>query len=55
MESTETYRKPSRRIAATLGFFIPPAGMLYVARPGRAAVYLMLTAAIATVYLLVLR
>jgi signal peptidase I len=55
MESTETYRKPSRRIAATLGFFIPPAGMLYVARPGRAAVYLMLTAAIATVDLLVLR
>jgi signal peptidase I len=55
MESTETYRKPSRRIAAALGFFIPPAGMLYVARPGRAAIYFALLAVIATVNLLVLR
>jgi hypothetical protein len=55
MESTETYRKPSRKMAAALGFFIPPAGMLYVARPGRAAIYLALTAGIATVDLLVLR
>jgi signal peptidase I len=55
MESTETYQKPSRKIAAALGFFVPPAGMLYVARPGRAAVYLALMAGIATLDLLVLR
>lgn len=55
MESTETYQKPSRKIATVLGFFIPPAGMLYVARPGRAAVYLALMAGIATLDLLVLR
>ena len=55
MESTETYQKPSRKIAAALGFFIPPVGMLYVARPGRATVYLALIAAIATGDLLVLR
>ena len=50
MESTETYRKPSRKLAALLGFFLPPAGMLYVARPGRAAVVLLLLAAIAAVW-----
>src|SRR5690349_13635044 len=43
MESTEAYKKPSRRIAALVGFLIPPVGMLYVARPGRAAIYLALT------------
>jgi signal peptidase I len=42
MESTETYRKPSRRIAAALGFFLPPVGMLYVARPGWAFIYFAL-------------
>jgi signal peptidase I len=47
MESTEAYKKPSRRIAALLGFFCPPLGMLYVARPGRAATYLALTLVIA--------
>jgi signal peptidase I len=55
MESTETYRKPSRRIAAALGFFIPPAGMLYVARPSRAAIYFLLLTALATVDFVVLR
>ena len=54
MESTETYKKPSRRIAAALGFFVPPVGMLYVARPGLAAVYLALTLAIAAVKTFVL-
>ena len=43
MESTETYKKPSRKLAAVLGLFFPPVGMLYVARPGRAAIYLALT------------
>src|SRR5262245_27537047 len=51
MESTETYKRPSRKLAAALGFFIPPAGMLYVARPGRAAIYLALTIAIGSVNL----
>ncbi|HEY6241504.1 MAG TPA: signal peptidase I [Burkholderiales bacterium] len=55
MESTETYKRPSRRIAAALGFFLPPAGMLYVARPGRAAIYLVLLAAIAAASLFVAR
>jgi len=55
MEPTETYRKPSRKIAAVLGFFIPPAGMLYVARPGRAAITLALLAVIATLNLFVPR
>jgi signal peptidase I len=55
MESTETYRKPSRRIATALGFFLPPAGMLYVARPGSAAIYLVLLIAIATASLFVAR
>lgn len=55
METTETYRKPSKWVAAALGLFIPPAGMLYVARPGWAAVYLALTVVVATVNLLVAR
>ena len=55
MESTEAYRKPSRRIAAALGFLIPPAGMLYVARPGRAAIALLLLVPMAAVNLVVLR
>jgi signal peptidase I len=49
MESTETYRKPSKKMAAVLGLLIPPAGMLYVARPGRAGIYLALTLVIVTV------
>src|SRR5215831_10872344 len=49
MESTETYKRPSRRIAAALGFFVPPVGMLYVARPGLAGIYLALTVVIAAV------
>jgi signal peptidase I len=48
MESTEAYRKPSRKIAALLSWVLPPAAMLYVARPGRAAIYLALTLAIGT-------
>src|SRR5262249_40759626 len=48
MESTETYQKPSKKLAAALGLFIPPAGMLYVARPGRAAIYLALQVVIVT-------
>src|SRR5215831_4105588 len=55
MESTETYKRPSRRIAALLGFFLPPLGMLYVARPGLAAIYLLLTLVIGTINGLVLR
>src|SRR5262245_41856731 len=55
MESTATYRKPSKWIAAALGLFLPPAGMLYVARPGWAAMYLALIVFTATVNLLVLR
>jgi len=55
MESTDIYRKPSKWIAAVLGLFIPPAGMLYVARPGWAAIYLALTVVLAAVSLLVLR
>jgi len=49
MESTETYKRPSRRIAAALGFFVPPVGMLYVARPGLAGIYLALTITVAAV------
>jgi signal peptidase I len=55
MESTETYRKPSRRIAAALGFFLPPAGMLYVARPGWAVIALALIVVITTGNLFVAR
>src|SRR5437773_5666125 len=39
MESTAIYRKPKKWIAAVLGLLIPPAGMLYVARPRWAAAY----------------
>jgi signal peptidase I len=49
MDPTVAYRRPSKRIAAALGLLIPPAGMLYVARPGWAAIYLALNGAIATV------
>jgi signal peptidase I len=55
MESTEAYRKPSRRIAVALGFFLPPAGMLYVARPARAAIYLALLVVIAIASLFLAR
>jgi signal peptidase I len=55
MESTEAYRKPSRRIAAALGFFLPPAGMLYVAGAGRTAIYLVLLVVIAVASLFVAR
>src|SRR3954471_22655426 len=47
MDPTEAYRRPSKWTAAALGLFVPPAGMLYVARPGWAAIYLALNAAIA--------
>jgi signal peptidase I len=55
MESTAVYNKPSKKIAAVLGLLMPPAGMLYVARPGRAAIYLALTAGIAIANLFVPR
>ena len=55
MESTAIYRKPKRRIAAVLGLLIQPVGMLYVARPGWAAVYLALVAIVALGNLFVLR
>jgi len=55
LESTETYRKPSKWGAAALGFFIPPVGMLYVSQPGRAAIYFVLLSVVATVNGLVLR
>lgn len=55
MESTEAYRKPSRKLAAALGFFLPPAGMLYVARTGRAAIALALLIVIAAIDFVVLR
>jgi len=42
MESTAIYRKPKKWIAAALGLFIQPAGMLYVARPAWAAAYFVL-------------
>ena len=42
MESTAIYRKPSKWVAAVLGLLIQPVGMLYVARPGWAAVYFVL-------------
>src|SRR4051812_18671827 len=34
MDPTEAYRRPSKRVAAVLGLFIPPAGVLYLAPPG---------------------
>ena len=42
MESTAIYRKPKKWVAAALGLFIQPVGMLYVARPGWAAAYFAL-------------
>src|SRR5215510_2342679 len=53
MESTETYQKPSRKVAAVLGFFISSAGMLFVARPGLAAIYFALTVVIGSVDFLI--
>ncbi len=47
MESTAIYRKPKKWIAVTLGLLIPPAGMLYVARPRWAAAYFALELIIA--------
>jgi signal peptidase I len=55
MDPTEAYRRPSKKAAAALGFLVPPAGMLYVARPGWAAIYLALNVAIGTVSLFVSR
>ena len=55
MESTAVYQKPSRRIAAVLGLLVPTVGMLYVARPGRAAIYLALQLVIAIASLLLAR
>jgi signal peptidase I len=55
MESTEMYRKPSKRNAALLGLLLQPAGMLYVARPGWAAAYLALALIIVLGNTLVLR
>jgi signal peptidase I len=55
MDPTEAYRRPSRKAAAALGFLVPPAGMLYVARPGWAAIYLALNLALATLGLFVSR
>ena len=54
MESTAIYRKPKKWTAAVLGLIIQPAGMLYVARPGWAAVYLALSVIVvlANVFLL---
>jgi len=55
MEPTAIYRKPKKSIAAVLGLFMPPAGMLYVARPGWAAAYLALALIIALGNMFVLR
>src|SRR5258706_1108020 len=55
MESTAIYRKPKKRIAALLGLLIQPAAMLYVARPGWAAVYLALGLIIALCNLFLFR
>src|SRR3989442_12743960 len=42
MAPAAIYRKQKKWIAAALGLFIQPAGMLYVARPGWAAAYFVL-------------
>ena len=55
MESTAIYRKPKKWIAAVLGLLIPPAGMLYVARPRLAAAYFALALIIALGNMFVLR
>jgi len=55
MESTGIYRKPKKWIAAVLGLLIPPAGMLYVARPRWAAAYFALALIVALGNMFVLR
>ncbi len=55
MESTAIYSKPKKWIAAVLGLLIPPAGMLYVARPRLAAAYFALALIIALGNMFVLR
>src|SRR5258708_19094028 len=55
MEPTAIYRNPNKWIAAVLGLFIQPAGMLYVARPGWAAVYFALAVIIVLGNMSVLR
>ncbi|TMH93548.1 MAG: signal peptidase I [Betaproteobacteria bacterium] len=55
MESTAIYRKPKKWIAAVLGLLIPPAGMLYVARPRWAAAYFALALIIPLGNMFVLR
>jgi len=55
MESTAIYRNPKKWIAAVLGLLIPPAGMLYVARPRWAAAYFALALIIALGSMFVLR
>lgn len=55
MESTEMYRKPRKRTAALLGLLFQPAGMLYVARPGWAAVYFAIALIIVLGNMFVLR
>src|SRR5258708_4496977 len=55
METSAIYRKPNKWIAAVLGLFIQPAGMLYVARPGWAAVYFALAVIIVLGNMSVLR
>jgi signal peptidase I len=55
MDPTEAYRRPSKRVAAVLGLLLPPAGMLYVARPGWAGIYLAWTLFVGTVNLFVPR
>ena len=55
MESTAIYRKPKKWIAAVLGLLIPPAGMLYVARPRWAAAYFALALIVALGNMFILR
>lgn len=55
MEPTAIYRRPKKWIAAALGLFIQPAGMLYVARPGWAAAYFALALIIVLSNMFVLR
>jgi len=55
MESTAIYRKPKKWTAAVLGLILQPAGMLYVARPGWAAVYLALSVLVVLANMFLLR
>src|SRR5258707_13372038 len=56
MESTASVsRKPKKWIAAVLGLIFPPAGMLYVVRPGLAVGYFFLMVIIALAKSRVLR